>query len=176
MLLPNPELPWPIVWEGVELIAEKESCLLEAYLCPAGYWTCGWGEREGVDESTKWTQEYADYRFCTSLTKRADLVRAACTLPPVPHELAAMTSLMYNIGLGWKGSEPPPGAKDGFLQSTVLRLHNKGELRGAALAFRLWNKMNGEFSQGLFNRRKKEAKLYVNDDVVWNSIVDQFVR
>ena len=42
--LPNPSLAWPIVMAGVALIAQAETCRLKAYRCPAGVWTCGWGE------------------------------------------------------------------------------------------------------------------------------------
>lgn len=33
---------------GVELIAKYEGCRLEAYKCPAGVWTIGYGHTEGV--------------------------------------------------------------------------------------------------------------------------------
>lgn len=160
-LLPNRDLPWPIVWPGVVMIAMKESCRLRAYLCPAGKWTCGWGETSGVGPNTVWTQDYADQRFCDSLTLFTDEVRAACTVEPNENEFAAMVSLAYNIGLGWRGKAKPKGARDGFRQSTVLRQHNLGNKENASRAFGLWNKANGQVMNGLVARRAEEAALYL---------------
>lgn len=163
--LPNQNLPWPITWEGVVLCAEREGCRLRAYRnFPREPWTCGWGETEGVGPNTVWTQEYADQRFCDSLSVRADQVQAACTVAPNENQLAAMVVLAYNIGLGWEGSAKPRGAKDGFKQSTVLRRHNEGNFAAAARAFSMWNKIDKgkglEDDKGLTSRRLAEAALY----------------
>lgn len=160
--LPNRDLPWPICWPGVVMIATKESCRLRAYKnFPKEPWTCGYGETDGVGPNTVWTQEYADQRFCDSLTLFRDEVLAACTAEPNEHELAAMVSLAYNIGMGWKGKSKPKGAKDGFRQSTVLRQHNAGHKENASRAFGLWNKANGQVMNGLVARRAEEAALYL---------------
>lgn len=151
---PDPNLPWPLDYEdGVLPIAGYEGCVLKAYQCQAGKWSCGWGETDDVGPSTVWTQEYADRRFCESLRHRVDAVRAACTLPPNSNQLAALTSLSYNYG-GWKNS-------------TVLRAHNKGDFAAAARAFGLINKFTNpatgklEVSDGLTARRADEAARYL---------------
>lgn len=155
MKLPDPSLAWPIAMAGVALIAEREGCRLRAYRCPAGVWTCGWGETDGVGPNTVWTQAYADQRFCDSLTERTEAVRAACTVEPTPHQLAALVSLAYNIGAA------------GFRKSTVLRQHNAGNTAAAARAFSLWNKARNpstgklEELSGLTARRAAEAALYL---------------
>lgn len=151
--LPDSSLPWPIVMPAVALIAERESCRLRAYRCPAGKWTCGWGETDGVGPDTVWTQEEADQRFLRSLHKFSGAVNAACTTAPSPMQLGAMTSLAYNIGL------------KGFEGSTVLRAHNRGDFQAAARAFGLWNKatVDGvlQVLNGLTSRRAAEAALYL---------------
>lgn len=155
MKLPDPHLPWPTTMAGVALVAEREGCRLSAYLCPAGVWTCGWGETDGVGPNTVWTQDYADRRFCDSLTERAQAVIAACTVEPTPNQLGALVSLAYNIGIG------------GFKKSTVLRQHNAGNTAAAARAFSLWNKAKdpktGKLREvdGLTARRLAEAALYL---------------
>ena len=58
--LPDPALPWPLPLPAVALIAEREGCRLRAYRCPAGVWTCGWGETSGVTPETVWDQAEAD--------------------------------------------------------------------------------------------------------------------
>ena len=75
-----------------------------------------------------------------------------------------MTSLAYNIGLGWEGKTKPPGAKDGFRQSSVLKAHNRGDTLAASRAFGLWNKANGRVEPGLTARRAEEATLYLKDE------------
>lgn len=156
MMLPDPSLPWPICMAGVALIAEAEGCRLKAYKCPAGVWTCGWGETEGVTPQTVWTQAYADQRFCESLTERTSQVRDLCAMAPSDNELAAMVSLSYNCGMA------------GFAKSSVLRAHNAGNHQAAARAFGLWNqaRINGVLQPvpGLTARRAAEAALYLKPD------------
>lgn len=155
-LLPDPSLHWPLPREGVALIAEFEGCRLRAYKCPAGVWTIGWGETDGVTPNMAWTQEQADVRFCESLVEYVAKVQALLTLPPTRWQLAAMTSLAYNIGLA------------GFARSTVLKAHNAGRYADAARAFELWNKarVNGVLTEldGLVRRRKAEGAMYLRED------------
>lgn len=152
--LPDPALAWPIPWAAVELIARAEGCRLEAYRCPAGVWTCGWGETEGVGPTTSWPQAFADRRFRDSLDVRTEAVRAACTREPGAAQLGAMVSLAYNIGV------------EGFRRSTVLAAHNRGDTQAAARAFSLWDKarVNGDLQAlpGLAARRLREAALYLS--------------
>lgn len=156
--LPDPNLPWPIIREGVAEISVSEDLRLKAYRCWAGKWTCGWGETDGVTPTTVWTKEYADQRFCDSLTERTNQVLAVCTLQPTAHELAAMVSLQYNIGHA------------SFSRSTVLRQHNAGNRQAAARAFGLWNKARNpstgllEVLSALTARRAREAALYLTPD------------
>ena len=96
--LPDPSLAWPLPMEAVEMIAECEQgpgggCALVAYRCPAGVWTCGWGETAGVGPKTRWTKEFADARFCDSLHERVNAVRAVVTVESSENEIAAMTAL-----------------------------------------------------------------------------------
>lgn len=175
MQYPDPSLPWPIVMPAVALIAEKEQgphggVALEAYRCPAGVWTYGWGETEGVRPGDTCTKEQADQWLLEDLTERTREVLAMCTVQPSPNELGALVSLAYNIGLGWKGTIKPSGAKDGLRQSTVLRQHNAGNKQAAARAFGLWNKGTDPDTgqkvelRGLTIRRAQESALYLTPE------------
>jgi lysozyme len=161
--LPDPSLPWPIPLEAVALIAEYEGLRLKAYRCPAGVWTIGWGETDGVRPGDKCTKEEADRWLVEDLTERAKRVREACTIEPSPMELGAMVSLAYNIGFGDIKRKVP-----GFLTSTVLRQHNAGNAQAASRAFGLWNKarVDGVLTvlNGLTARRAREAALYLQAD------------
>lgn len=156
--LPDPTLPWPIAMAAVAEIANSESLRLKAYRCPAGVWTIGWGETDGVQPGDTCTKAEADRWLLEDLTGRAAAVRALCTVEPSENELGAMVSLAYNIGV------------DAFRRSTVLRQHNAGNRQAAARAFGLWNKARNprtgqlEVLDGLTARRQREAALYLTPD------------
>lgn len=156
--LPDPNLPWPIPLGAVEEIANSEGLRLKAYRCPAGRWTIGWGETDGVRPGDRCSKEQADRWLIEDITDRVAKIRSLCTLPPGDNELGAMCSLAYNIGL------------DGFAKSTVLRRHNAGDHQAAARAFGLWNKFTNpvtkqlEVSDGLTARRQREAAIYLTPD------------
>jgi len=151
---PDPTLNWPIDYEdGVLPIAEAEGCVLKAYLCPAGVLTCGWGETDSISSTTKWTQAFADERFCDSLGERVSAIRAACTVEPTDHQLAALVSFAYNYG--------------GWLTSTVLKCHNRSDFLAASRAFGLVNQYTDKdtgkkkVSTSLTARRAWESALYM---------------
>ena len=152
--LPSPDLKWPIILDGVALIAESENCFLKTYRCPAGVPTIGWGETQGVVMGMEWTQEQADQKFCDSLTASATEVLAALTVAPSEHELAALTSFAYNCR-GWK-------------KSSVIKAHNRGDRTAAANALLLWDKatIGGVLTvlNGLTVRRHREAAMYLTHD------------
>jgi len=152
-ILPNRDLPWPIIWPGVAEIARSEGCRLRAYRDIAGVWTIGWGETEGVRPGDVMSQDAADRLLCSRLGELAQNVGAVLIYPATPHQLAAMVSLAYNVGLA------------GFARSSVLRAHNAGNPLAAARAFGLWNKarVNGVLKEvrGLTARRARESALYL---------------
>lgn len=156
--LPDPNLPWPIAMAAVAEIALSEGLRLKAYRCPAGVWTIGWGETEGVRPGDTCTKEQADRWLLEDVTDRAKAVRRMCAVEPSENELGALVSLAYNIGL------------EGLRRSTVLRQHNAGNRQAAARAFGLWNKARSprtgqlEVLDGLTARRAREAALYLTPD------------
>lgn len=157
-LLPDPNLPWPIAMIAVAEIAESEGLRLKAYRCPAGVWTIGWGETDGVRPGDTCTKEQADRWLLEDVTDRAKAVLRMCTVEPSENELGALVSLAYNIGL------------EGLRRSTALRQHNAGNRQAAARAFALWNKARNprtgqlEVLDGLTARRSREAALYLTPD------------
>ncbi len=154
MKLPDRNLAWPIAWRAVEEIARSEGCRLRAYRDVAGVWTIGWGETEGVTPDLVWTQERADARFCSRLVEFTQGVRGLLARPTNAHQLGALVSLAYNVGLA------------AFARSSVLAAHNRGDTLSAARAFGLWNKarVNGRLQvvAGLTARRAREAALYAS--------------
>lgn len=144
-----------------EILAELPP---EVASLPAKPWTCGIGTTHEVTPDTRMSRSDAAARLIFELKDFERGVRDACTRQPNENQLAAMTSLAYNIGLGWKGATKPKGAKDGFRQSTVLRAHNRGDEQAASRAFGLWNKANGREEPGLTRRRAAEGALYLKPE------------
>jgi GH24 family phage-related lysozyme (muramidase) len=104
--LPDAGLPWPLPLDAVRLIAESEGLRLAAYLCPAGVWTIGWGETDGVQPGDTCTKEQADRWLCEDLTDRAKAVRELCTSAPSRNELGALVSLSF-VWLAARGVDWP---------------------------------------------------------------------
>lgn len=137
-----------------QIIQSFESCKLVAYKCPAGIWTIGWGETQGIKNGMKWTQEQADAAFDKRVQEFMSGVLKACPgLKNSPEQLAACTSLAYNIGLG------------AFERSSVCRNTNNEAWTAAANSFLLWNKAGGIELSGLVRRREAERKLYLKGDL-----------
>jgi lysozyme len=45
---------------AIDLIKQFEQLGIDAYLCPAGVWTIGWGHTEGVREGQRITEGIAE--------------------------------------------------------------------------------------------------------------------
>ena len=112
-------------------------------------WTCGYGETADVTPDTYWTEQEANRRFRISIQKYESAVYNACTTKPTQGQFDAMVSLCYNIGI------------KGFLGSSVLKAHNRGDWAAAGRAFGLWNKAGGQVLNGLVRRRAAEANMYI---------------
>lgn len=137
----------------------------DPYRCPAGVWTQGYGRTRGITEhSPRITEPEALAWLVEDVAEYARGVAAVLRQPATQNQFDAMVSLAFNVGLGWSGATKPPGARDGFRQSTVLRKFNAGDLAGAAEAFRLWNKAGGQVSPGLVRRRAREVALFTDGE------------
>ncbi len=135
--------------EGIALTKSYEQCRLKAYKpTPEDKWTCGWGETSGVDESTVWTQEEADWRFTLRYAKAADCVNMYVGIPVTIHQFDALCDLAYNIG------------SFAFANSTLVRLLNLGDMAGAEQQFPRWDRQAGKELPGLLRRREDDMKEF----------------
>ncbi len=148
---------------GLRLIQDFEGLKLQAYMCPAGVPTIGWGHTETVTpecvrSGRTITSEQADELLRKDLHTFTTGVYKHLSMPATDNQFAAMVSLAYNIGLG------------AFARSSVLRAHNRGDTVAAAQAFGMWNQARDPATgkrrvlAGLTRRRAAEAALYLADD------------
>ena len=142
--------------KGIALITEFEGFRSNAYLCPAGIWTIGYGFTLGVQPGDTITKAQAKARLARELDGYEAAVTRACTNEPNQNEFDALVCFAFNVGVS------------GMAKSSVIKAHNRGDHQAAARAFSLWNKAGGKVWAGLTRRRAAEAALYLTpmpDDV-----------
>jgi lysozyme len=144
-------------YEGYHTALPDGGCV--AYKCPANVDTIGWGCTEGVRPGMVWTLQQAEDGLSRELEKFLTGVVQRVTVPLNAHELAACASLAYNIGFG--GVDKRGRKIPGFGNSTLLKRLNKGDRKGAARAFAMWNRGGGRVLPGLVSRRASEAALFL---------------
>lgn len=165
--------------KGKEFLQNEEGCRLKAYQDRAGIWTIGYGNTYYLDstlvkEGDTITQDIADSMFNQLVP------RYYHTILPLKLEnqgqFNALVSLVWNIG------------EKGFLDSSLRVLVAKNpnnttmigiddilepdihrelvktghqEIHEITYDFLKWNKDGGSFDIDLYNRRWREAKLYL---------------
>lgn len=138
---------------ALAFIKRAEGCKLKAYRDEGGIWTVGYGHTgRNIDRTTQWTQEEADQALLHYVTPLMDVLEDLIRVEVTDNQLAALTSLSYNIGTS------------AFTKSTVLRELNAGHIDEAADAFLMWHKVNGKKSAGLMTRRQRERSLFLKVD------------
>lgn len=138
----------PIGREALEMIKCFEGCRLQAYKCPAGVWTIGYGHTAGVKQGQVITQAQADEFLISDCQKFADYVDNPAYVPITKglnnNQRDALISFAYNCGAG------------------SLRTLCKGRTAAQiAEAMLLYNKAGGKVLAGLTKRRKAERELFL---------------
>jgi lysozyme len=134
--------------KGLDLIKSFEGLRLSAYKCPAGVWTIGYGTTAGVKEGQVITKERADELLRDDVKRFEDQVLRLVKVPLTQGQLDALVSFTYNLGAANLGN------------STLLRLLNAGDYKGAAAQFDRWNKAGGKVLKGLVTRRAAERAMF----------------
>ena len=105
--VPKALLPQAWVAPALKLIREFEGCHLQAYQCPAGVWTIGWGTTRLMDapvrNGDKISQALADELLQNEVENL--FVPGVLHLLPLakqwkPEQVGALVSFAYNLGLG----------------------------------------------------------------------------
>ena len=134
--------------KGIELIKHFEGCELEAYKCPAGVWTIGYGHIKGVSEGMSITQEQAEQMLLDELKEYENYINEIVTVNLSQNQFDALVSWVYNLG--------PANLKS----STLLKVLNSGDYAGVPDQIERWNKAGGKVLQGLIRTRLAESSLF----------------
>jgi lysozyme len=138
--------------EGLALIKHFEGCRLEAYLCPAGVWTIGYGHTRGVRDSDVIDQEAAEAFLIEDLEEFEGYVNSLTEVALKQNEFDALVAWVFNLGPG------------NFKESTLLNRINYGPISDVPSQIKRWNKAGGKVLEGLVKRRAAEAALWEGKD------------
>lgn len=145
---------------GRNIIKKWEGLRLDAYLCPAGVPTIGWGHTgPEVHLGQRITEAEAERLLTEDVQWAERVIEQTVTIQLNQSQFSALTSLIFNIGEGnWRSS-------------TALRRVNASDFAGAAEAMRWWNKARNpatgqlETLPGLVARRDEEVALFLSQPV-----------
>lgn len=136
--------------EGIDFIASFEGFEAEAYVCPGGKLTIGYGHTRGVKRGDVVTEAQAKQLLQEDVAEAERYVNAFVHAPLRQNQFDALVSFVFNVGCG------------NFRRSSLLKevncdADNFGDIRPRFMAF---VKSKGKVSPGLTRRRKAEADLY----------------
>lgn len=137
--------------DAYELIKQFEGLRLEAYLCPAGIWTIGYGHTSGVSpNSFIRIQEADEYLHRDVAAIEMQLNKLNLSLRQCQWD--AIVSFVFNVGIG------------NFKASTLLaKIRINPDDNSIIDEFLRWVYANGKVMRGLQKRRLTEMKLYFSD-------------
>lgn len=130
------------------LIEHFEGFAVQAYRCPAGVWTIGYGRTEVVKEGDTTDRDKEEgwliSRICLL---QSEIVKYCRPVELNDNQLLALISFVYNVGLG------------AFQKSTLLKRIKAGDPQ-ASDEFRKWVKGGGKVLPGLVKRREEERVIF----------------
>jgi len=138
--------------QGIELIRHFEGCRFDAYLCPAGVWTIGYGHTADVKEGDSIDQEAAEAFLIEDLEKFEQAVTRLVEVPLTQQQFDALVSWTFNLGAG------------NLAESTLLRKLNNYQYAEVPEQMMRWVRAGGQVLEGLVKRRAAEAALFQNKD------------
>lgn len=134
----------------LRLVKEFESFQPKPYLCPAGYWTIGYGHViQHPDDYKNGITEAEALEFLArdiAVAERAVLRYIAVTL--TDGQFDALVSFTFNLGAG------------ALQRSTLRRKINREDHEAIPAELQKWVWGGGHRLRGLEKRRKAEAALY----------------
>ena len=134
--------------QGLDLIKKYEGLRLEAYKCPAGVWTIGYGHTKGVVKGTKITKEEAEKLLQQDVSVfELQVINTVGKLAAC--KIDALVSFAYNVGIA------------AFRNSTLCRkVKANSDDPVIRNEFMKWIYAGSKKLQGLVKRRAEEADMY----------------
>ncbi len=122
------------------------------YLCPAGYWTLGYGtvyKPDGgriTEDHPGCTEKQAERWLMNTLSgTMIDVLKVSPNLINYPEALGAIMDFVYNLGIGR------------YRASTLKQRIKDEDWEGASIELAKWRKAGGRILAGLVKRRASES-------------------
>ncbi|EMW3234939.1 lysozyme [Pseudomonas aeruginosa] len=135
--------------QGLSLIKSFEGLRLQAYQDAVGVWTIGYGATRGVKAGMSINKEQAERMLLNDVQRFEPELDKLVKVPLNQNQWDALMSFVYNLGSA------------NLASSTLLKLLNKGDYRGAADQFPRWVNAGGKRLEGLVKRRAAERALFL---------------
>lgn len=143
---------------GLELVKRFEGLHTQAYRCPAGIWTIGYGHTSGVKPGTEVTAKQAEQLLNEDLLESGGRVEQLVKVPLTDNQFSALVSFTFNAGAG------------SLQASTLLRRLNTRDYDGVPVELAKWVKATDPRTgqkvalPGLVRRRAAEADLWLQTE------------
>jgi lysozyme len=138
---------------AIDLIKQFESLRLDAYLCPAGVWTIGWGHTEGVREGLRITEDLAEEFLRRDVGVVDQGLVKVIHAPLTQGQHDALASLCFNLVGG--------ALRLPAIAPRLVAKINEGDYASAADELLDIDRANGIVLPGLQRRRIAERALFV---------------
>lgn len=135
--------------KGIDFIKKEEGLVLNAYLCPAGVWTIGYGHTNGVKKGDVISEEKAEEFLREDVLYSERIVNKMVEVELTQNQYDALVSFCFNVGSG------------AFISSTLLKKLNSGANDDEICKeLSKWVYSKGRKLPVLIARRERECKLY----------------
>ena len=147
----------PVNQAGLDLVRTFEGLRTEAYRCPAGVWTIGYGHTADVRPGQRISQKHAEQLLGDDLAACGDQVDELVGVPLTDCQFAALVSFVFNAGVG------------ALRGSTLRRRLNQGDYECVPTELGRWVKATDPRTgrkvsvPGLVRRRAAEGELWLGD-------------
>ena len=140
--------------DGIVLIKQFEGFSATPYLCPAGWWTIGYGHVLTLSERATYAsigEDWAERWLAMDVAVAENAVRQMISVPLRQHQFDALVSFTYNLGSG------------ALQRSTLRRVINRGEKSAVPNQWMRWVWGGGRKLPGLVQRRAAELVFYLSE-------------
>jgi len=132
---------------------------------PKGIVTIGWGHTgDDVKPGDSCTVEDAERFFRQDILWACNAVDSLVKVPLTENQYGALVCFTYNVG------------KNGFANSTLLRLLNAGDYESVPKQLMQWTKVGRKVRPGLMRRRAAECYVFAARDIDQNVTLEDLMR
>ena len=154
-------MQYPILTDGIFLIKQAEGLRLKAYKDSGGIITIGYGHTKSVVPGGVISELQAELFLIEDLLDTLKNIDKYVKVPIDAFQKAALASFVFNVG----------GNK--FRTSTLLRLLNESNYKGASEQFKQWiysKDKQGKMIERSWQKKRRQAEAKLFQGIGWGII------